>query len=252
MIPTCSSETFCSHSSWAAISAIWEEKDDILKASSSMSSANKPIGVSVVTTDLPRKVTSLNIDKTWHRDAAAKFQRSSKLTQWACLAAKHWIHLSAILTKRAWRFFKNFIFKTLVRFCSLNSIILCLCLFLRSLLSELNYCSVQMTCEFNSRSRAPARNVLCIIETAICGTQLWASQHAEMGDSLCSVLSMIRIPFVSFFFHPLVNTVHYSNTENGQKWTDLSEQCESDCMFQLLYIGFLSCILNFVHKIGTM
>ena len=45
-----------------------------------MSSANKPIGVSVVTTDLPRKATSLNIDKTWHRDAAAKFQRL-KLTQ---------------------------------------------------------------------------------------------------------------------------------------------------------------------------
>lgn len=66
--------------------------------------------------------------------------------------------------KRAWRLFKNFIFKTLVRFCSSNSIILCLCLFpVRSLLSELNYCSVQMTCEFNSVSRAPARNVLCII-----------------------------------------------------------------------------------------
>ena len=57
-----------------------KEKNDVLKASSSMSSANKPIGGSVVTTDLPRKATSLNIDKTWHRVAAAKFQRL-KLTQ---------------------------------------------------------------------------------------------------------------------------------------------------------------------------
>lgn len=27
-------------------------------------------------------------------------------------------------------------------------------------------------------------------------------------------------------FQPLVNTVHYNNTENGQKWTDLSKLCE--------------------------
>lgn len=102
--------------------------------------------------------------------------------------------------KRAWRLFKNFIFKTLVRFCSSNSIIPCLFVPSEVIIKwiELLFCSNDLwiqQCE-------PSSSKKCFMyywEMAICGTHR-ASQHAEMwGDSLCSVLSMIRIPFVSFF-----------------------------------------------------
>lgn len=68
----CTSKTFCSHSSWTAISAIRKEKNE-LKASLLMSSANKPTEGSLGTTDLPRKATSLKTE-TWHRDTAVKFK----------------------------------------------------------------------------------------------------------------------------------------------------------------------------------
>lgn len=75
MIPRRPSETFYSHSSLTAISALREGKNSELKASSSMSSANKPKEGSVDTTHLPRKATSLKTEETWHKDTAIKFKR---------------------------------------------------------------------------------------------------------------------------------------------------------------------------------
>lgn len=75
MIPRCPSATSYTHSSLTAISALREGKNSDLKASSSMSSANKSKEGSVDTTDLPRKATSLKTEETWHKDTAIKFKR---------------------------------------------------------------------------------------------------------------------------------------------------------------------------------